>query len=133
EWRRTGVSRETEGEIDPRLDKGYAVIHAGLGTNVQDSSMGGLFDSNNALFDYLFDTNSVRDFARRIRSEAEWEKLRAVWKKKRYKTVWIPWTIGEVLGTNLAGSITAKDCKEVAIAVRRFDQIAGRDILFGPR
>lgn len=88
------------------------------------------------MFDYLFDSNSVRDFSRRVKTDAEWDAIRTAWIKKRLKSAWIPWTIGELIGTNLAGEkqkATDADCVEVALAVRRFDRIADRDILIGPR
>jgi hypothetical protein len=88
------------------------------------------------VFDFLFDTNSVRDFAQRIKTDTEWDELWAAWKKAGYKSAWIPWTIGEVIGTNLVREsqpVTDEDCREVALAVRRFDRLAERDILLGPR
>jgi hypothetical protein len=85
------------------------------------------------LFDFLFDTNSVRDFGRAI-SDRDADVLDKAWKAKNYKSAWIPWTIGELLGTNLAPTkpLSDADCKAIALAVRRFDRLASRDVLLGP-
>jgi hypothetical protein len=45
------------------------------------------------MFDFLFDTNSVRDFVRCL-SDSEADSLGKAWKAKSYKSAWIPWTIG---------------------------------------
>ena len=85
------------------------------------------------MFDFLFDTNSIRDFGRAI-SDPDADALDKAWKAKKYKSAWIPWTIGELLGTNLAPKkpLSDDDCKAIALAVRRFDRLASRDVLLGP-
>jgi hypothetical protein len=90
---------------------------------------------NFKIFDFLFDSNSVRDCARRFKSEHEWSMLWKAWKTGGYTSAWIPWTIGEVVGTNLMRKdppITSEFCAETALAVQRFDRIASRLVLPDP-
>lgn len=87
------------------------------------------------MFHYLFDSNAIRDFGRRV-SGSDWTRIWASWKGTGSRTAWIPWTIGEVVGSNLLGlknPVTAAECEQTALAVRRFDKLSARDILPHPR
>ena len=84
------------------------------------------------MFSFLFDTNSVRDFGRTLQTEGEWASLWAAWTRSGYRTAWIPWTIGEITGTNLMRKnppITADFCAETSLAVSRFDQLTEGRVL----
>lgn len=80
--------------------------------------------------DFVFDTCGVKHLGGL--TEEVWSRIEARWKSKGVRTGWVPWVIGEIIGTNLFRSGAPPTDDEVLLrvrAVRRFDALARGEVL----
>lgn len=73
----------------------------------------------------LFDTSATRNLARLRRWE--WADVHVHWARQGLQTCWLPWTIRELMGSNLRTVVDARDkagFSEVTLAGQRFNELA---------
>jgi hypothetical protein len=77
----------------------------------------------------VFDTNAIRSLGEL--EDDKWKAFLASWRAQKLTTAWVPWTISEVAGSNLArkNGLKRADLAEVVRAVQRFDKLARGRVL----